>query len=292
MPPPVFWKQLMNKRKIGFLYALTLLFAVVFFIFYLFPGQKIEKYLTDGFGRAFPGFELSVAKIRPALPFAVKLSGITVTQEDRLMVETDVVKIGFPVKSVFSSGTSLFIRGKVYGGKANGIVNFVGNGGSANADFEFSGIRIEKIPAVAQMGESVISVALSGTLTGDSTASSGQASVKLRINDVAIPISTPFLKLADISFKVVEMDASLNRSDFLMTQCVFEGNQLDGEMTGKMALKYPFAASLLDFTGTLEPHPEFLKNFPIQMLPMRQGNKKSVGFKISGTFGKPGFSFR
>jgi type II secretion system protein N len=282
----------MNKRKIGLLYALTLLFAVVFFIFYLFPGQKIEKYLMDGFGRAFPGFALAVAKIRPALPFAVKLSGVTVTQEDRLMFETDVVKIGLPVKSVFSPGTSLFVRGKVYGGKANGIVRFVEKSGSATADFEFSGIRIEKIPAVAQMGESGISGALSGTLTGDSAASSGQVSVKLLITDLAIPISTPLLKLADVSFKVVEMDASLNLSDFLMTQCVFKGNQLDGEMTGKMALKDPFEASLLDLTGTLEPHPEFLKNFPIQMLPMRQGNKKNVGFKISGTLGKPGFSFR
>jgi type II secretion system protein N len=282
----------MNKRQTWLLYALTLLVAVIFFVFHLFPGEKIDKHVRLMFVRAFPEFELSIEKTRPALPLGIRLSGVKVIRADNVVFETDFVKIGFPIGSIFSGKTSFSFNGRVYGGKATGIIQVMENAARATADVELSGIRIEKIPAIGQITQSDISGALNGSLTVDSAASSGQAEVKLRINDLAASLPLPFIKSGNLIFKAVEMEASLNRPDFVITQCTFKGKQLDGQMTGKMTLKNPFEESMLNLEGTIQPHPEFLKNFPIQMLPPRQKNNNGFGFKLSGTFAKPGFSFR
>jgi type II secretion system protein N len=282
----------MNKRYIGLLYALTLFFAVVFFIFYLFPGQKIEKHMTIMFGRALPDYNLTIATPRPAFPLAIKIPGAKVMQADKVVFETDFVKIGIPPKSFFSPATSFYIKSRVYDGKANGTVNVVENPKRVTADISLSGIRVEKIPAVAQMTQAGMSGVLNGTLTVDSAAASGQAVAKLHIDDASVPLSESFMNLTHISFKAIEVEASLSGPDFVVTQCTFKGNQLDGQMAGKMNLKDPFEESTLDLSGTIQPHPELLKNFPIQMLPMRQNNKKGLGFRITGTFGTPGFSLR
>ncbi len=282
----------MNKRHTWLLYALTLLITVIFFVFYLFPGEKIEKHVRLTFVRAFPEFELSIEKTRPALPLGIGLSGVKVIREDNAVFETDFVKIGFPIGSVFSGKTSFSFNGKVYGGKANGTIDVMENAARATAEVKLSGIRIEKIPAVGQIAQSGISGALNGSLMVDSAASSGQAGVKLRIDDLVSSLPLPFVKSGNLSFKTIEIEASLNRQDFVITQCTFKGKQLDGQISGKITLKDPFEESLLSLEGTIQPHPEFLKNFPVQMLPPRQKNNNGFGFKLSGTFATPGFSFR
>lgn len=282
----------MNKRQAWLLYALTLLIAVIFFAFYLFPGERIEKHVRLMFVRAFPEFELAIEKTRPALPLGIRLSGVKVIRADSAVFETDFVKIGFQPGSVFSGKTSFSFNGRVYDGKASGIIHIMEDPARATADVELSGIRIEKIPAAGQIAQSGISGVLNGSVTVESAASSGQAKAKLRIDDLAAALPLPFIKSGPLSFKTIELEASLNRPDFMITRSTFNGKQVEGQMTGKITLKEPFEQSMLNLEGTLQPHPEFLKNFPVRMLPPQQKNGKGFGFTLSGTIAKPGFSFR
>ena len=101
---------MMKNTPKRLLYGLYVLAAIVFFIYYLFPSDKIKNYVISGFSKINPTINISIDHIRPAFPPGLKLYKVSFYHMDNTLLETEQIKVVPNFLSLFRAKRIFFSK--------------------------------------------------------------------------------------------------------------------------------------------------------------------------------------
>ena len=287
---------MIKKTPKWLLYSIYVLVAIIFFIYYQFPSEKIEKYLTSGFNKLNSNINIRIHHISPAFPPGLKLYKVNFYHMDNKLFETDQIKVVPNLLSLFRSKIIFFFKGKAFDGVLKGKGEVIKNRPDKNVVIEgqFFKMNIKEIPAVKQL----LGRNLTGILEGQFTyhnggKSGGTHGARFIISDGNIELLTPVFKLDKIDFSKIEAEMTMENQRVKVKRCIIKASPLDGNVSGLINLRQPFGQSYLRLLGVIKPNQEFLaelgKDLPTNLLPEEMFNKKAVRIRIYGTLDEPRF---
>jgi type II secretion system protein N len=287
----------MNKIKTGYLYGSILLGAIILFLFFLFPGERVNQHVIQGIHGVLPDCDVVITGSAPALPMGLKLSGVSISRLDDEVFSAEKVKLGIPVLSLFSQNRRFSVKAKTYGGELKGVVTLIQNEStqeiqSVSSAFELTGIRIEEIPALDQLVSGGITGLLGGTVDIDSARPADQALINLHGTDVSFDLATSMINLGNMDFSDMVMDGVFTRNELTINGFDAKGSHADCRLSGKIHFSGPVEESTLHLSGVIHPHPEFLKKLQVGAFPIKPAGTGGLPFEISGTIENPVFLFR
>jgi type II secretion system protein N len=263
---------MMKNTPKWLLYSIYVIAAIVFFIYYLFPSDKIKNYVTSGFNKLNRNINISIDHVSPAFPLGLKLYKVNFYHMDNTLLETEQIKIVPNLLSLFRSKVIFFFKGKAYKGILEGKGEFIKNRPDQHVviDGKFSKINIKEIPAVKQF----IGRNLTGLLEGNFTYHNdeklgGTSEVRCVISDGEIELLKPVFKLENIYFSKIEAEMTMRNQRLKVKRCIINASPMDGNVSGLINLREPFGQSDLRLLGVINPNQEFLaglgKDLPINL---------------------------
>lgn len=279
-----------NIRK-GFLYAVYILVATIFFAYYLFPSDTAKKYISENLTATYPELNITIDRVTPAFPPGLRLQTINFYHRGALLLKVEQIKIVPGYLSLLSPAIDFVFKGRAYAGILEGRVNITKNRAARQimTGARFSGVQIEKIAAIQDLAGFKISGLLEGKVEHNfSQKSSGNLSAELALSDCEIGLTVPFFNLDTFSFSKIEAEVVLNNHKLQVKKCIFKGSQMDGNFTGSVILKNPVNKSVLNISGTVTPQSLLFSKLG-SILPgnKKMSGKKGFSVKLGGTLGQP-----
>ncbi|NQT68826.1 MAG: type II secretion system protein GspN [Desulfobacteraceae bacterium] len=281
----------MSNFKKGIFYAVYILGATFFFLYYLFPSDAAKKYISENLTATHPELNITIDRVTPAFPPGLRLQAINFYHRDALLLKAEQIKIVPGYLSLFSPAIDFVFKGRAYAGHFKGRGNITKNRAARQimTDARFSGIQIEKIAALQDLAGLKISGLLEGKAEYNfSQKSSGNLSAELALSDCEIGLKAPFLNLDKFSFSKIEAEVDLNYHKLKIKKCIIKGSQMDGTFAGFGTLKNPVNKSVLNISGRVTPRPLLFSKLG-SLLPgnKKMSGKKGFSVKLSGTLGQP-----
>lgn len=287
---------MMNNIPKWLLYSIYIIVAIVFFIYYLFPSDKVKNYVTSGFNRINSDISISIDHVKPAFPPGLKLYKVNFYHMDDALLKANQIKIVPNILSLFRSKTIFFFNGRAFEGILEGRGEYTKNRPDQDVIIEgkFSNINIQQISAVKQFIGRNLTGILEGNFTYRNSEKLGVNHVaKFIISDGEIELLTPVLKLKNIHFSKIEAEMTMENQRLKVKRCIINAEPLDGNVSGLINLRKPLEQSYLRLLGVIKPNQEFLselgKDLPANLLPEKIFSNKVVRIRIYGTLDEPRF---
>jgi len=280
-----------NTRK-WLPYFLFILAVTAFFIYFLFPSDKIKSYITVHFNKTYPSINIAIDHVKPAFPPGLRLYNVNFYHTHDPLFRMEQIKITPGLLSLFRSKINFFFKGSAYTGILEGKGEFTKNGPEVMIDGKLSGVRIKKISAIKDFIGRNISGVLDGNFTYRNKKESGDnLKAKLIISDGQLELLTPLFQLESLPFKKITADLAMKNMNLQIKKCIITGDQMDGSISGSVTLKNTPGQSYLKLSGTIKPHPLFIEDLgndlPANLLPKKIFGKNGVHIRIYGTLDKP-----
>jgi type II secretion system protein N len=284
----------MNNTRKWLLYFLFIIGVTAFFIYYLFPSDKIKNYITVHVNKTYPGITIAVDHVTPAFPPGLRLYNVNFYHTHDPLFRMEQIKIAPGLLSLFRSKINFFFKGSAYTGMLEGRGEFIKNTPEVMIEGKLSGIRIKEISAI----KDVIGRNISGVLDGDFTyrnkkESGNDLKAELIISKGQLELETPLLQLESLAFKKITAELALKNMNLNIKKCIINGEQVDGSISGSVTLKNTLGQSYLKLSGTIKPDPLFLEklgnDLPANLLPKKIFGKNEVHIRIYGTLDNPRF---
>ena len=286
----------MKNTSKWLLYSIYVLAAIVFFIYFLFPSDKVKNYLTSNFNNLNTEINIRIDHISPAFPPGLKLYKVNFYHMDSTLLETEQIKVVPNLLSLFRSKIIFFFKGRAYKGTFEGNGEFIKNNPEQHVVIEgkFSNINIKEIPAVKQLIRRNLTGILEGNFTYHNGGKSGGTSeIKFIISDGEVELLQPIFKLENISFSKIEAEITTGNQRLKIKRCMINASPMDGNVSGLINLRQPLGQSYLRLLGVIKPNQKFLtelgKDFPTNLLPEEIFSKRVVRIRIYGTLDEPRF---
>lgn len=283
-------------RKKRILYAAYIVGVTLFFFYVLFPSDALKMYLAYQLSRGNPNIDVTIHRIRPALPPGITLKRVNVSHRHAALIGLDDLKLMPAISFLFSSNTSLNFKGSAYEGKLSGTAVFNNDTQERQAkiDGRISGIQIQEISALQRLTIHDISGKLGGNFVFTENGPNQSLTGKLAISECRVNFAAPVMNQQSLTFNAIDADLALENRKLIIKRCNLKGNQLDADITGSIALNGSSADNALNLTGTMTPHHVLLakiqNSLPSDFLRRKQAGKTTISFKINGTLEEPGFS--
>ena len=287
---------MMKNTPKWLLYSIYVLAAMVFFIYYLFPSDKVKNYVTSGFNNLNSNINIRIDHVRPAFPPGLKLYKVNFYHMDNTLIEFEQIKIVPNLLSLFRSKNIFFFKGGAYKGVLEGKGEFIKNRSEKDVVIKgkYSNINIKEIHAVKPF----IGRNLTGILEGSFAYHNGGkfggiSEVRCIISDGEVELLTPVFKLKSVYFSKIETDMTMENKRVKVKRCIINSSPMDGNVSGLINLREPLEQSYLRLLGVIKPNQEFLaelgKDFPTNLLPEAILSKGVVRIRIYGTLDEPRF---
>jgi len=280
-----------NTRK-WLPYFLFILAVTAFFIYYLFPTDKIKDYITFHLNKTYPGIHITVDYVKPAFPPGLKLYNVNFFHAPNPLFTVDQIKIAPGLLSLFRSKVIFFFKGRPYTGVLEGKGEFTKHRPEVMIDGKLSGIQIKEISAIKDFTGRNISGVLDGNFTYRNQKESGDhLKAELVISDGQLELATPLLQMESIPFKKIATDLVMKNMNLQIKKCIMNGDQMDGRISGSVSLKNTPGQSYLKLSGRIKPHPLFIEtlgnDLPANLLPKEIFGKNGFRIRIYGTLDNP-----
>ncbi|WP_207692523.1 type II secretion system protein GspN [Desulfonema limicola] len=163
------------------------------------------------------------------------------------------------------------------------------------ADSLLEGIQIKNIQALQNLSDYNLAGVLGGTIAYKGTRTSNIADGDISILNCIVELKTPFFNLKDLTFTQIDSKITLhNLQNLQIKETILKGSQAGGSISGTVTLKNPYEKSILNLSGTINPHPALIAKLGAMaslFLKQKQGSS-GFPFKITGTLEKPDFSLK
>ena len=280
-----------NTRK-WLPYFLFIIGVTAFFIYYLFPSDKIKTYITVHFNKTYPGINIALDHVKPAFPPGLRLYNVNFYHTHDPLFRMEQIKISPGLLSLFGSKINFSFKGSAYTGMLEGKGDFTKNTPEVMIDGTLSGIRIKEISAIKDFIGRNISGVLDGKFTYRNKKESGNnLKAELIISNGQLELVTPLLQLESLAFKKITAELAMKNMNLNIKKCIINGEQMDGSISGSVTLKNPPGQSYLKLSGTIKPHPLFLEklgnDLQANLLPKKIFGKNGVHIRIYGTLDTP-----
>ena len=283
----------LSKRKL--LYTAYFIGVTVFFLYFLFPSDAVKDYVVYKISQAMPGLGVTIDRVSPVFPPGIKLQDIGITHGGRALIAIDSVKVTPGLLSVFSSKKTARFKGRVNAGTLNGWAETDSRGaGSAELiEATFSGIQVQKIPALKNLTAHKISGSLGGDFKLAGTGPSRSMTGKLSLSNSRIDFDQPVFDQSSLEFGNIDADLVLNKGTLFIKNCRARGGQLDADISGSIAMNRSGRSKALNLNGSVTPQHGLLarlgKSLPAALLQQQRAGKKAISFSIEGSMESPEF---
>jgi type II secretion system protein N len=284
----------MNNTRKWLPYFLFILGVTAFFIYFLFPSDKIKSFITVHFNKTYPGINISVDHVKPAFPPGLRLYNVNFYHTHDLLFRMEQIKIAPGLLSLFRSKIVFFFKGSAYTGILEGKGEFTKNRQEVMIDGKLFGIRIKEISAIKDFIGRNISGVLDGNFTYQNKKGSGDnLKAELIISNGQLELLTPLFQLENLPFKKITAELAMKNMNLNIKKCIINGDQMDGSISGSVTLKNIPGQSYLKLSGTIKPHPLFLEklgnDLSANLLPKKIFGKNGIHIRIYGTLDNPRF---
>jgi len=285
--------------KKGLIYTAYIVFVTIFFLYYLFPGEALTKYINYQVSGISSDVKFSIQDIGPDFPPGIKIDVLEVNFQNQVFAGADVLQIFPSYLSLASPEKTFSFKGKTYQGSLNGTVS-VSQTTSNNAiaiDAAFQDIQISDIPVVKKLESYQVKGLGQGTIVFNNKESSyGKGNADIKISDSSIKFNPSLFGVEQLSFSSVNAELEMENKLLKIKNLDFESKDLTGNVTGTISLRQPVDKSLINISGEIKPHPSFIKQmgsiFPIDLISNKKNQKGAIPFRVTGSFDRPNFSLR
>jgi type II secretion system protein N len=288
----------MRTFRTSILYIAYIGSAAIFFLYYLFPSDIVRGYIVSQIGKQIPALQIGIREIRPSLPPGLSIIGLDLVFDGETLIVADRLKLSPTIGSLFGDVVSLNFGASASGGGLNGRIDFsrANPGERMSLEATLAGIQLQNFSFFRDLEGHKLTGLLGGNVKFENQGGSKQkGNADVRVSEFMIQLSAPIFGIDYLTFKAIEADAILADQVLQITQCTLKGPEMDGKLSGTISLKNPIEESLLNLTGTVKPHHQFLaavkKTMPvISMLSQKRAGDAVMSFKIDGLLKKPAFS--
>jgi type II secretion system protein N len=272
--------SILKKKALWF--TLYGIFITVAFLYLLFPTDIVQNRLETAVHSS--GFILKMEKLRPSLPWGLKMKDITISSASSVDIpfQGDLLDLQLNPLSLFQKHTSLGLSGKAYGGKFDGRVlldslskMYPPVAGKLN----FQNIDLAGYAFIKTLLTKEITGKAKGNLSyisAQEISGKGSGTIELLLTKGAYPLSEPFLGLKRIEFDRGEIKAQLKKGILKMEKLEIAGNQINCFLKGEITLTDDFKLSQLNLSGVME---------------ILGQNKAKMNVTIGGTLANPIFRY-
>lgn len=283
----------MNNTRKWLPYSLFVIAVTAFFIYYLFPSEKVKNYITFNLNKSYPGINIAIDHVKPDFPPGLRLYNVNFYMHDFLF-RSEQIKIAPGLLSLFRSKVIFFFKGGAYTGILEGKGEFTKKRPEIMIEGKLSGMQIKEISTVKDFIGRNISGVLDGKFTYRNENESGDnLKAELIISDGELELLTPVFKLRSVPFSRIAADLVMKNRKLQIKRCIIKGDQMNGSISGTVTLKNNPGQSYLKLSGTIKPHPTFIeklgKDLPANLLPEKIFSKDGVRIRVYGTIDKPRF---
>jgi type II secretion system protein N len=277
----------MVKKK-WFLYSIYAVALAAFFVYYLFPTERLKAFVVMQVGRVNPALRVTVAKAGLMLPPGVRLQRVQVDHDSAPLLFADDLVILPHLKTLLSDRKLYSFRLKTYEGTITGTAE-IDDSGQMTIDAVVAGLKLSDIPLFKRLSANHIEGILGGKFAYVAASGKPEAlDVNLDINNMAVTLGTPFFTLDQVRFDKVHADAVLRNQRLEITRVALTGDQIEGNLSGSASLNTDLMHSIVNLNGTLMPQKQFLENSGFQVSGSILAGLKAGGgipVRISGPLG-------
>ena len=282
----------MNNTRKWLPYFLFILGLTAFFIYFLFPSDKMKKFITVQVNKTYPGITISVDRVKPAFPPGLRLYDVNFYHTHDSLFRMEQIKIAPGLLSLFRSKIIFFFNASAYTGILEGRGELTKNRPEIMVDGKLSGIQIKEISAIKNIMGRNLSGVLDGNFTYRNKKESGNdLKAQLIISNGQLELLTPLLQLESLAFKKITAELAMKNMNLNIKKCIITGDQMDGSISGSVILKNTPGQRYLKLSGTIQPHPLFTEklgnDLPANLLPKKIFGKNGVNIRIYGTLDNP-----
>jgi len=281
-------------------YGLYIAAAIVFFLYYLFPADAAKDLISAYLLKSYPAYRVSIEEIKPVFPPGIRLTTVGMAYQNQKLGQLDQLSIQPQYLALFSGNKRFNFRGTAYQGEIDGKLEVAGRAApfDVNLNADLRNIRLDDIRKLQE----VMGRKLQGRLNGNVYYQNGSGKddtleIRLNLADCTVEIAYPLLNIGidALSFKSVDGVVVVDKQTLELKQCRAVGPQADGDLSGTIRFRRPFAKSLLDFRGSIQLHHSLLAALgdilPGGLIQTRK-NDGSLPIKLYGTIENPKFSLR
>jgi type II secretion system protein N len=251
----------MDKKK-WFLYSIYALALAIFFVYYLFPTERLKTFVV-----------IQVSRINPAL----RVQQVQVDHDNTPLLFADDWVILPHLKTLLSYRKRYSFRMKSYEGEVTGTAEVDGTR-QVTIDALVAGMKLSGLPFLKRFSASHIEGILGGKFAYVTASGKPEVlNITLDINNMAVTLGTPFFTLDQVRFDKVHADAVLRNQRLEITRVALTGEQVEGNLAGSVSLNTDLMQSVVYLNGTVMPQKQFLENSGVQV-----SGSVLVGLKAGG----------
>jgi type II secretion system protein N len=277
----------MDKKK-WFLYSIYAVALASFFVYYLFPTERLKTFIVMQVSRVNPLLRVTVAQAGLMLPPGLRLQRVQVDHKNSPLLFADDLAILPHLKTLLSDRKLYSFRMKTYEGAITGTAEIDGTG-QVTIDAVVAGLKLSGIPFLKRLSANHIEGILDGKFAYVAASGKPEAlTINLDINNMAVTLGTPFFTLDQVRFDKVHADAVLRNQLLEITRVVLTGDQIEGNLAGSASLNTDLMQSVVNLNGTVMPQKQFLENSGVQVSGAILAGLKAGGgipIRISGPLG-------
>jgi len=272
--------SILKKKALWF--TLYGIFITVVFLYLLFPSDIVKSRLENAVNS--PDFILKMEKLRPSLPFGLKLKNITISSASSTNIpfQGDLLDLQMNPLIFFQKHKYIGLSGQAYGGDFDGRIGLASLSQiypPVEGKLKFKNIDLSRDSLI----KTLLGREITGKASGDWTyISTGEVSknssgtIALFLTKGTYPLAEPFLGLKRIEFDRGEIQAQFKNGIIKMEKLEIFGSQINYFLKGEITIADDFKLSQLNLNGVIE---------------ILGPNKAKMNVTIGGTLTNPIFRY-
>jgi type II secretion system protein N len=285
------------KKKI--VYAGYIIMVMVFFLYYLFPGDAVTAYINYQINHKSPGVQLSIMELKPSFPPGIKLLAPNLLHQNQSLIAADFLDVKPSYASLFSTDKIFFITGDISEGHLDSsvcVANITENPAfDINASFE--NIQISQIPAIKEFESYQISGIADGNIIySNKEDPAGKGNAGIIVTDSTVRFVPALFGIDQLVFKTIDADFEIINQRVTLKKLNISSREISAHASGLIVLMNPMNKSTINIRGEIKPHPTFIKQLsnilPVDMIAKKKSKTGGIPFRITGSLDRPNFSFR
>jgi len=286
----------LSKKRIFLTAYIIGIFLI--FLYLAFPSESVKTYLANQLSGINPDIRVTIERVKPALPPAVRLLKVDLYHQERFWGSIEDLKIVPRLSSLFGSETAFSFKGNAYAGRIKGNAEIESNSAVAQMSVHttLTGIQVKDVQAIRDVSDYKISGLLDATLAYKSDVRKQTLKGTLTLSGCRVDFAAPLFNQKFFTFKDVRADVVLDNQTLTIQHCRLTGNQLDASISGSVISNRRTAKTALNLNATLTPHSilwaQLKKSPPFKLLTGGMSAGQSFSFKIRGTVDAPEISLK
>jgi len=284
------------KLKPISLYFLFFLFAVVIFLFLLFPERKVAGSISRSLTTINPNVRVSIDNVKLGLPFKLVFENTKLLLNKTTQIVPESFEVFLGPAFIFNTKRPIGFQSDIYEGSLNGSLRLDNMDPFlfSQAELFMSNVKINDFRYKTGLADITLGCEVSGSykqIEASGKKKSGQGTILCK--KFTAKMTNSFfntLKLPVVDFTDIKLEFTQSENRVTITQCLAKGSIINVKFKGSLEMMFPLQKTKLDLTGIILPDSPYLAKFAntasIKSV-VKNISKKGIGFNIKGTLENP-----